>query len=149
MSKKALGKGIGALLGDLEDVRPGDSPGVVQVPVGSLKPNIYQPREEFPESTLDELADSIREKGVLQPLLVEREGEFYASGIIVSRSPWRKSEVSLFSVADRTYSKLRTSQEMAFMRFLLPGMKFYPHERPHHRELVERFTELIPGLSSI
>ncbi len=78
MSKKALGKGIGALLGDLEDAGAGDSSGVVQVPVESLKPNIYQPREEFPESTLDELADSIREKGVLQPLLVEREGEFYS-----------------------------------------------------------------------
>ncbi len=79
----------------------------------------------------------------------EREGEFYASGIIVSRNPWRKSEVSLFSVADRTYSKLRTPQEMAFMRFLLPRMKFYPHKQPHHEELVERFTELIPELSSI
>ena len=78
MSKKALGKGIGALLGDLEDAGAGDSSGVVQVPVESLKPNTYQPREVFPESTLDELADSIREKGVLQPLLVEREGEFYS-----------------------------------------------------------------------
>jgi ParB family chromosome partitioning protein len=78
MSKKALGKGIGALLGDLEDAGAGDSSGVVQVPVESLKPNTYQPRELFPESTLDELADSIREKGVLQPLLVEREGEFYS-----------------------------------------------------------------------
>lgn len=79
----------------------------------------------------------------------EQEGDFYASGITISRNPWRKSEVSLFSAADRTYSKLRTPQEMAFMRFLLPRMKFYPPERPHHRELVERFTELIPGLSSI
>jgi len=75
MSKKALGKGIGALMGDDE---PSDVSAVAEVSLSSLKPNPEQPRHEFDEAALTELADSIREKGVLQPILAEagREGEY-------------------------------------------------------------------------
>lgn len=68
MSKKALGKGIGALLGGEETA---DQSSVSEVPVSSLKPNPEQPRREFNEAALRELADSIRQKGVLQPVLAE------------------------------------------------------------------------------
>ncbi len=68
MSKKALGKGIGALLGGEEAV---DLSSVSEVPVSALKPNPEQPRREFDEAALRELADSIRQKGVLQPVLAE------------------------------------------------------------------------------
>jgi ParB family transcriptional regulator, chromosome partitioning protein len=76
MSKKALGKGIGALLG--EDAR-GEGAPTVEVSLSALKANPHQPRQEFSESSLRELADSIREKGVLQPILVEQgeEGEYF------------------------------------------------------------------------
>jgi ParB family chromosome partitioning protein len=76
MSKKALGKGIGALLG--EDTR-GEGAPTVEVSLADLKSNPHQPRQEFSESSLRELADSIREKGVLQPILVEpgEEGEYF------------------------------------------------------------------------
>jgi ParB family transcriptional regulator, chromosome partitioning protein len=70
MSKKALGKGIDALLGG--DQQSGASP-VAEAPIASLKPNPEQPRHEFAEASLRELADSIREKGVLQPILVEAD----------------------------------------------------------------------------
>lgn len=75
MSKKALGKGIGALMGDDE---PDDVSSVAEVPLSSLKPNPEQPRHDFDEASLAELADSIREKGVLQPILAEagREGQY-------------------------------------------------------------------------
>jgi ParB family chromosome partitioning protein len=70
MSKKALGKGIDALLGG--DLQAGASP-AAEAPIASLKPNPEQPRHEFTEASLRELADSIREKGVLQPILVEAD----------------------------------------------------------------------------
>src|SRR5512147_369379 len=75
MSKKALGKGIGALLG--EDTRGEGA--AVEVPLSSLQPNPHQPRQEFSESSLRELADSIKEKGILQPILVEpgEGGEYF------------------------------------------------------------------------
>ena len=68
MSKKVLGKGIGALLGDEGEIDRGL---VTEVSVSALKPNPQQPRRDFDEGTLRELADSIRQKGVLQPVLAE------------------------------------------------------------------------------
>ena len=79
----------------------------------------------------------------------DEEGDFYAAGIVVTRNPWRKSDVPVFSVADRSYSKQRTPQEIAFMRFLLPQIKFYPHERPELQDLQARFAPLIPGLEAL
>jgi len=75
MSKRVLGKGIDALLGDDEKA---DGPGVSEVPLSALKPNPHQPRTEFDQATLNELAESIRAKGVLQPVLVEadRDGTY-------------------------------------------------------------------------
>jgi acetyltransferase-like isoleucine patch superfamily enzyme len=77
------------------------------------------------------------------------EDEFYAAGIVVTARQWHEGVASVFSVADRTYSKLRTTQEIAFMRYLLPLIKFYPHERKGFEELRKHFEELIPGLLAI
>jgi len=68
MSKKALGKGIGALLGEEE---MSETAPIAEVLLSALKPGPEQPRREFDESSLRELAGSIREKGILQPILVE------------------------------------------------------------------------------
>jgi ParB family transcriptional regulator, chromosome partitioning protein len=72
MSKKALGKGIDALLGG---DRHADASPAAEAAIADLKPNPEQPRREFTESSLRELADSIREKGVLQPILVEADDD--------------------------------------------------------------------------
>jgi len=72
MSKKVLGKGIGALFKDLEVA---DTSEAATVPIKQLKPNPYQPRSRFPDEGLKELADSIREKGIIQPLLVEADDD--------------------------------------------------------------------------
>ncbi len=70
MSKKALGKGIDALLGDEGKT---DLSTVAEVRLSLIKPNPQQPRQEFDDASLRELADSIREKGVLQPILAEAD----------------------------------------------------------------------------
>ncbi len=70
MSKKALGKGIDALLGGDQHA---ESSSVAEVSLADLRPNPEQPRRDFKESALRELADSIREKGVLQPVLAETD----------------------------------------------------------------------------
>ena len=73
MSKRALGKGIGALLGE-EEKRGSAAAGAAEVPLSALRPNPSQPRKDFADARLQELADSIRQKGVLQPVLVEDDG---------------------------------------------------------------------------
>jgi ParB family transcriptional regulator, chromosome partitioning protein len=70
MAKKALGKGIGALLGESAV----ETAAAAEVLLSKLQPNPQQPRQEFDDAGLRELADSIRDKGVLQPVLVE-EGQ--------------------------------------------------------------------------
>lgn len=80
MSKKALGKGINALFKDIDEKINPQS--IVQVPVDSLKPNPYQPRKKFTGENLRELAESIRLKGIIQPIIAEQEkGDTY---IIIS-----------------------------------------------------------------
>lgn len=71
--KKALGKGLEALIPAGPELRPG----VLELPIERIQPNPRQPRREFPKAALQELADSIREHGVLQPVLVTQAGDRY------------------------------------------------------------------------
>ena len=69
--KERLGRGLGALLGDfMEEGAVPDSADIQMIPVNLVRPNPFQPRKEFAEEELDSLAKSIRENGLLQPLLV-------------------------------------------------------------------------------
>lgn len=71
-----LGKGLGALIpADATAVVTGDHPRLEELPVGSIVPNPHQPRVHFDEESLAELAASVREIGVLQPVLVRPTGE--------------------------------------------------------------------------
>ncbi len=72
MAKRRLGKGIDALLqgNDLEQTASPSQ--VVSVPIDDLVASPHQPRKQFSQTALQELADSIREKGVIQPILAER-----------------------------------------------------------------------------
>ncbi|NBC30400.1 MAG: ParB/RepB/Spo0J family partition protein [Spirochaetes bacterium] len=76
MAKKRLGKGIDALIQSQDDeAAPEHIEGLTQVPLDKLRPNPDQPRKHFSEEAIEELAASIRAKGVLQPLLVEESGD--------------------------------------------------------------------------
>ncbi|MDT8435750.1 MAG: ParB/RepB/Spo0J family partition protein [Gemmatimonadota bacterium] len=77
-SRSRLGKGLGALLGDIleETEARGDQP-VREVDVSAVRSNPFQPRREFDETTLGELEASIRENGLLQPIVVRPAGRGY------------------------------------------------------------------------
>jgi len=86
--KRGLGRGLDALL-QKEEAPP---PGPIQtLPVGSLRPNRFQPRTHFDETAIEELAESIRAQGVIQPLVVARDlqGEGYV--IVAGERRWRAS----------------------------------------------------------
>ncbi|MDD2689133.1 MAG: ParB/RepB/Spo0J family partition protein [Candidatus Omnitrophica bacterium] len=74
MERKALGKGISALIPEKES---GHRDEIVYVQTGQIKANPFQPREDFNPQSIEELAQSIKEKGVIQPLLVRRKGDYY------------------------------------------------------------------------
>lgn len=75
MSKRRLGKGLDALLQgkDLEQLSKMST--ILMVSVDRIRPNPQQPRKQFAQESLNELADSIREKGVIQPILAEDSGD--------------------------------------------------------------------------
>jgi len=74
VERRGLGKGLGALIpGDLStDRNDGTNGGVREVPITQVEPNQFQPRSHFDEEALTGLTASIRELGVLQPILVRR-----------------------------------------------------------------------------
>ncbi|RPI55842.1 MAG: ParB/RepB/Spo0J family partition protein [Acidobacteria bacterium] len=86
--RPALGKGLSALIPDVPDVRPGGAP--AEVDVDQLSPNEHQPRHRIEDARLDELAQSIRTNGVIQPIVVRRVGAGYR--IIAGERRWRAAQ---------------------------------------------------------
>jgi ParB family chromosome partitioning protein len=84
-----LGKGLGALIppGGGETHLAAAGSGIQELPIGIIRPNPYQPREQFDEETLSRLADSIREVGLLQPVLVRPADDGYE--LIAGERRWR------------------------------------------------------------
>jgi ParB family chromosome partitioning protein len=91
-----LGRGLAALIGDmatLESAKLGDSAGNSRrVPVNALVPNRQNPRRDFDPDQLEELTSSIREKGVMQPLLVRPTDEAGHYEIIAGERRWRAAQ---------------------------------------------------------
>src|SRR6185503_17953380 len=79
MTRKALGKGLEAIFGNLgtEVVNPRTGSTVLEVEIARILPNPFQPRQVFSAEEIGELAESIREKGLLQPVLLRKHGSGY------------------------------------------------------------------------
>ncbi len=84
--RTGLGRGLDSLIPSAPSEEPG--PSQLRVPIGSIAPNPVQPRQDFDEAQLNELADSIRQHGMLQPLLVrpEERGRYE---LIAGERRWR------------------------------------------------------------
>ena len=130
MAKKGLGKGLGAIFGEdvikeseeeiakakaaVTDNGDGKS-GELMVKMALIEPNREQPRKDFNEEQLAELADSIKRYGILQPLLVQKKGTFYE--IIAGERRWRAAKIAGLKeipVVLREYNK-QESMEIALI----------------------------------
>ena len=87
--KSGLGKGLDALIPTDEGDHAATAPGVIGVPLSSITPNPRQPRSPIREDDIKDLADSIREHGVIQPLIVTLAGDGYQ--LIAGERRWRAS----------------------------------------------------------
>lgn len=91
--KPALGRGLGSLMGEAQsETGYVDQKEETKVSIDKINPNPNQPRTHFNEALLNELADSIRENGVLQPLLVRKKGEGYE--IIAGERRYQASKIA-------------------------------------------------------
>ncbi len=89
MNKRGLGKGLGALIPETEE-RAENS--VMQIKVTEVIPNEKQPRRHFSDEALKELSESIKEHGVVQPIIVQKVDGGY--GIIAGERRWRASRLA-------------------------------------------------------
>ena len=107
-AKKGLGKGLGALLGGdftedpiseeksqekkVVETKIVEVPKEIYLKLSLIEPNKEQPRKEFDPEQLEELAESIRQYGVLQPIMVQKKGELYE--IIAGERRWRAAKIA-------------------------------------------------------
>jgi ParB family chromosome partitioning protein len=90
---KGLGRGLDALLGGNAKSRERDEDALAQLPIGTLRPGKYQPRTRMDETSLAELADSIRSRGVIQPIVVRPVSDTQYE-IIAGERRWRAARIA-------------------------------------------------------
>ena len=108
--KQVLGKGIHALIAEYgEDVNDAGRR-IVDLPVDNIDPNPHQPRMDFEEDALEQLASSIKEKGVIQPISVNRVGQSYH--IIAGERRWRASKMAGFDTVPAIVHEIESEEEL-------------------------------------
>lgn len=89
--KSALGRGLGALIPEINEVKEKES-SVTEIDINEIMPNEKQPRKKFDEENIKGLAESIKEHGIIQPILVRKEGEYYK--IVAGERRWRAARIA-------------------------------------------------------
>lgn len=93
VKKSALGKGLGALIPEVDEEKLDiDKNGILEVDINYIAPNEKQPRKNFDEEKLIALSQSIKVNGLIQPILVTKNGEYYT--IIAGERRWRAAKIA-------------------------------------------------------
>ena len=112
IKKQALGKGLGALLANNIS---NDNKSVLDVSISDVKPGKDQPRKTFDKEKLEALAASIKEHGIIQPLIVNRENDIYY--IIAGERRWRAAKLAGFKkvpVIEKTATSKEIMEELSY-----------------------------------
>lgn len=88
MAKRGLGKGLSALISS----EMSEENQIKMISINSIEPNKEQPRKYFDEDKLEELASSIKEHGIIQPLIVKQEEDYYV--IVAGERRWRAARLA-------------------------------------------------------
>lgn len=94
MTRKALGRGLSALIQEPEE-QPAPAPSqepADSIPVSLIDPNPFQPRTNFAAQELNDLVESVRAKGIIQPVLLRRSGERYQ--LVAGERRWRAAQIA-------------------------------------------------------
>lgn len=136
MTKGGLGKGLGALITSSISAEQARQE---MIPVDSISPNPLQPRKRFKEESLEELARSLKEHGVVQPVIVRSSGTGYE--LLVGERRWRAAQMAGIKAIPAVIREAEASQclEMALVENLhrddLNGIE----EATAYRQLMEDF----------
>ena len=156
--KHGLGRGLEALLGEddfvfnLDNINTDSHTmqnGINLVEIDKLSPSIYQPRQDFNEEALDALVASVKEKGVLQPLLVRKNGNKYE--IIAGERRWRAAKqagLDSVPVIEKDFSN-KEVLEVALVENLLRENLSAIEEAEGFNRLISEFSHTHEALSQI
>ena len=142
--KRGLGRGLSALMADVNEseavAAKGPAAADQLVPIERISPNPDQPRKQFDADDLNDLASSIREKGVLQPLIVrKREGENFE--IVAGERRWRAAQMAqlhALPVIVREFSDIEVL-EVAIIENIQRADLNAAEEAAGYKQLMDRF----------
>lgn len=96
IKKKRLGRGLGSLISNPQQITEASeaevAAGLDEIPIDKIQRGRYQPRRQFAEEALQELASSIQAQGVIQPIVVRREGDHFE--LIAGERRWRAAQIA-------------------------------------------------------
>lgn len=150
---KGLGMGLQALLGEARaptaDGQQEPRGGVREVEVSRIRRNPEQPRTHFDEDALDELAESIRERGVLQPILLRAHGDGYM--IIAGERRWRAAQKAQLHAIPAIVRDIDESiiAELALIENIQREDLNPLEEAEGYRQLIERHAHTQDGVAKI
>lgn len=136
MSRKRLGKGLGALFSELES---GPKDAIVEIELDQVRPNPEQPRREFDAARLEELAASIRQHGVVQPIIVRQQADGYL--LVAGERRYRAAQLAGLGRVPALVRELTEEQsmEIALIENLQREDLNPLEEAQAYRTLLERF----------
>lgn len=153
-----LGRGLQALLGeqvvpaapgagaDAQPARPG---GVREIEIGRIRPNPEQPRVQFREDAIDELADSIAERGVLQPILLRPHGDGFE--IVAGERRWRAAQRARLHTIPALVREIddSTAAEIALIENVQREDLNAIEEAEGYRQLIQRHGHTQDGVAKL
>ena len=150
--RKSLGRGLEALLGgddpeiNLDAV---ENKNVDSVSINTIIPGKYQPRTEFDREALQALADSVKEKGILQPLLVRRKNDKYE--LIAGERRWRAAKMAGLNDVPVIVKELSDQEvlEAALVENILRENLSAVEEAEGYKRLIDEFSHTQEALSQI
>lgn len=96
MKKKRLGRGLGSLIGNIDEVARADvaqqANGLTELDLDRIQRGKFQPRQVFEQESLQELADSIRAQGIVQPIVVRPDGNHFE--LVAGERRWRAAQLA-------------------------------------------------------
>jgi len=122
MSRQALGKGLDALLKQTQEILgttpPAEGKTVQKIPLENIVPNRYQPRRNFNEDSLKELAESIKQHGLTQPIVVMYDGGLDKYEIVVGERRFRASKLAGLKEIDAVVQKGLGDKELSALALI-------------------------------
>jgi ParB family chromosome partitioning protein len=153
---RGLGMGLSALLGDAPrqhggDASPENRGGVREVEIARIRPNPNQPRVQFTEDSINELAESIAQRGVLQPILLRPSGDGHGFEIVAGERRWRAAQRARLHTIPAIVRDIDEASmaELALIENIQREDLNAIEEAEGYRQLIERHGHTQDGVSKI